>query len=302
MQAKLSREHVSDTAAVVLAGGKSSRMGQPKALLPFGDAPLVVHIVEKLRSLFDEIVVVAAPGQELPPLAAMLARDEVANLGPVAGIVHGLRAVRAELAFVTSCDAAFLDMRLVEHLLRQAAHHDVAVPYLQGRYQPLHAVYRRTVLPLLETQLARNELRPVFLFDKVRTRVIDEAEVRQFDPEALSFFNMNTPADYEKALERWNNSRSGSIPCTVELFGVARMVAKTSELPLSLASGATLSDVFAAVAEKLPMLVGRVIAPNRRDLLNGYTVNVNGREFVRSSSGTVQPGDRIIILSADAGG
>jgi hypothetical protein len=80
------------------------------------------------------------------------------------------------------------------------------------------------------------------------------------------------------------------------------MVAKTSELPLSLASGATLSDVFAAVAEKLPMLVGRVIAPNRRDLLNGYTVNVNGREFVRSSSGTVQPGDRIIILSADAGG
>jgi molybdopterin-guanine dinucleotide biosynthesis protein A len=307
MQAKESRSHVSDTAAVVLAGGKSSRMRQPKALLPFGNMPLIAHIVEKLRGLFAEIVVVAAPGQELPSMAVTLVRDEVAYQGPVAGIVYGLRATQSAFTFATSCDSAFLNTRLVEHLVAQSANHDVIVPHWEGRYQPLHAVYRRTVLPLLEAQLARGELRPVFLFDKVRTRRIDEEEVRRFDPEGLSFFNMNTPEDYEEALRRWNQSRSGeaengSIPCTVELFGVARLVAKTSELPLLLAPGATFSDVFAALAEKLPMLVGRVIASDRRDLLNGYAVNVNGREFVRGSRATVKPGDSIIILSADAGG
>ena len=307
MQARERRRHVSDTAAVVLAGGKSSRMGQPKALLPFGNAPLITHIVEHLQRLFAEVVVVAAPGQELPSMPVTLVRDEVAYQGPVGGIVYGLRAARAELACVTSCDSVFLDKRIVENLLRQIANHDVVVPHWDGRYQPLHAVYRRSVLPLLEAQLARGELRPVFLFDKVRTRRIDEAEVRQFDPEGLSFFNMNTPEDYEAALKRWNDRHSrqqdaAPIPCTVELFGVARLVAKTGELTLSLAPGATVSDVFAALAEKLPMLVDRVIASSRLDLLNGYTVNVNGRDFVRDSRAAVEPGDRIIILSADAGG
>lgn len=307
MPAKEGRAHVIDAAAIVLAGGKSSRMGQPKALLPFDDTPLVCHIVDKLRRLFAEVIVVAAPGQELPSMPVAVACDEVTYQGPVAGIVYGLRAARSAFAFAASCDSAFLNTRLVEHLVGQIANHDVVVPHWDGRYQPLHAVYRRTVLPLLEAQLARGELRPVFLFDKVRTRRIDEEEVRRFDPDGLSFFNMNSPEDYREALKRWNQLRGGddensSIPCTVELFGVARLVAKTSEVPLSLAAGATFSDVFAALAEKLPMLVGRVIASNRRDLLNGYTANVNGREFVRGSHGTVQAGDSVIILSADAGG
>jgi len=200
---------MTDTAAVVLAGGKSSRMGRPKALLPFGDAPLVTLIVEKLRRLLDEIVVVAAPGQDLPSMPVTLVRDEVPFQGPVGGIVYGLRAARADSVFVTSCDSAFLNTGLVAHLLRQIADHDVVVPHWDGRYQPLHAVYRRSVLPLLEAQLARGELRPVFLFGKVRTRVIDEAEVRRFDPDGLSFFNMNTPEDYAQALDRWNQSTQG---------------------------------------------------------------------------------------------
>lgn len=298
---------MSNSAAVVLAGGKSSRMGRPKALLPFGHTPLLAHIVEMLRGMFTEVVVVAAADQELPSMPVTLVRDEVAHQGPVAGIVYGLRATQSAFAFVTSCDSAFLNPCLVDHLVREIANHDVVVPHWEGRYQPLHAVYRRSVLPLLEAQLARGELRPVCLFDKVRTRRIDEAEVRRVDPEGLSFFNMNTPEDYQDALTRWKPLRGsddevGLIPCTVELFGTARLVAKTSEVPLSVAPGARLSDVFAALAEKLPVLVGRVIASDRRDLLNGYTVNVNGREFVRGSDRTVKPADSLIILSADAGG
>lgn len=189
--------------AVVLAGGKSSRMGTPKALLPFDNEPLIVHIVATLRRLFAEVVVVAAPGQDLPSMPVKLVRDEVAYQGPVGGIYYGLRAAGGDVSFVTSCDSAFLNSNLISHLLSQISQYDVVVPHWQGRFQPLHAVYRRSVLPILEDQLARGELRPVYLFDKVRTRRIDEDEIRRFDPGGSSFFSMNTPEEYAEALKRW---------------------------------------------------------------------------------------------------
>jgi molybdopterin converting factor small subunit len=204
------------------------------------------------------------------------------------------------VSFVTSCDSAFLNPRLMLHLVSQIAGYDVVVPHWGGRPQPLHAVYRRSVLPLLEEQLARGELRPVFLFDKVRTRRIDEDEIRRLDPDGASFFNMNTPADYAAARARW--SETHRVHCTVELFGVARLVANTREVPLSLPPAATVAQVIAALADKLPVLVGRVISPDRSGLVQGYACNVNGLEFVRTPGATVNPGDRIVILSADAGG
>jgi molybdopterin converting factor small subunit len=181
-------------------------------------------------------------------------------------------------------------------------------------------VYRRSVLPLLEDQLARGLLRPIYLFDHVRTCTVDEDEIRRFDPDGLSFLNMNTPDDYEEALRLWETRRQhedidvpvpSAVPapildpgvtCTVELFGVARLLAKTRELSLSLPSGATLSHVYSALGATLPMLSGRVISPDGRSLLAGYACNVNGLDFVRSTTATISSGDRIFILSADAGG
>jgi molybdenum cofactor guanylyltransferase len=284
-------------------------MGTPKALLLFDHEPLIVHIVATLRRLCSEVVVVAAPGQDLPSMPVTLVRDEVAYQGPVGGIFYGLSAAGGEVSFVTSCDSAFLNSDLIAHLLSQISEHDVVVPHWQGRFQPLHAVYRRGLLPLLEGQLARGELRPVYLFDKVRTRRVDEDEIRRFDPAGSSFFNMNTPEEYAEALERWSDGKrrggarsSALIHCTVELFGVARQLAKIKDVSLALPADATFSQVFAALAEKLPVLVGRVIGPDRASLVDGYACNVNGLEFVRTATATVNPDDNIIILSADAGG
>lgn len=227
-----------------------------------------------------------------------LVHDDVAYQGPVGGICYGLRAARGEVAFVSACDSAFLNLPLIEHLLEQIGACDVVVPHWQDRLQPLHAVYRTSVLPLLEDQLARGELRPVFLFDKVRTCKIGEHEIRRFDPDGASFFNMNTPEDYEEATRRWN----ASIRCTIELFGVARLVTGTSEIPLELPRGATYSKLFAVLGERLPALVGRVIAADLSRLIEGYACNVNSREFVRSPDAKIHHGDNIAILSADAGG
>jgi molybdopterin-guanine dinucleotide biosynthesis protein A len=300
---------VSRSSAIVLAGGRSSRMGRPKALLLFDGQPLIVHIVARLRHQFPDVVVVAAPGQDLPALPVTLVHDEVAYQGPVGGLCYGLAAARQDVCFVTSCDSGFLNASLIAHLVSRIAGHDVVVPRWDGRFQPLHAAYRRTVLPVLEEQLARGELRPVFLFDKVRTLSIDEEEIRRFDPHGASFFNMNTPEDYERALTRWRASGRGNehdpVECTVELFGVARMLAQTKELSLTLPAGATLTDVFRELSERLPVLLDRVITADRRGLVEGYACNVNGRDFVRTAAiatATVNAGDTIVILSADAGG
>jgi molybdopterin converting factor small subunit len=165
------------------------------------------------------------------------------------------------------------------------------------------------MLPLVKEQLDRSELRPVFLYDKVRTKKIVEEEIRGFDPEGLSFLNMNTPEDYQAALERWQESRLSSllsVPVsvfvTVELFGVARLLAKTKAVPLSLPGDSTLSHVFSALAESMPVLVGRVISSGKNSLVNGYSCNINGLEFVRNPAVKVNSGDKIFILSADAGG
>lgn len=295
-------EHPSaaDAAAIILVGGKSSRMGRPKALLPFDGEPLIVHVLRRLTEMFAEAVVVAAPEQELPELPATIVRDEVAYQGPVSGIYHGLKASSKEICFVTSCDAPFLNLKLIAHLLAQLSDNDIVVPYWEERFQPLHAVYRTSVAPLLKEQLSRGELRPIFLFDKVRTRKVNEDEIRRFDPEGLSLLNMNSPDEYQAALRLWSERNAEPVSVFVELFGVARLVAKTQEVSLCLPREATLAQVFLALAEKLPALAGRVV--NGGGLLPGYSCNINGLDFVRDPSAQVKSGDKIFILSADAGG
>ncbi|MGE0684598.1 MAG: NTP transferase domain-containing protein [Candidatus Binatia bacterium] len=287
--------------AIVLTGGKSSRMGRTKALLLFAGEPLIVHMIRLLQELFSDIVVVAAPEQELPPLPVTLTRDDVAYQGPVGGIFYGLQAAREELCFVTSCDAPFLNPALIAYLLSLASDYDVVVPYWQDRLQPLHAVYRRSVIPLLDEQLKRGELRPIFLYKKVRTREVTEEEIRRFDREGLSFQNMNSPEDYQAALALWQ-ARKPSITCTVELFGVARLKAKTDRFMLSLSSGAKLTDVLLALAKVCPNLVGTVIAPDHQSLLAGFACNLNGIDFVRTLDAPIRNGDQALILSSDAGG
>src|SRR4029453_210214 len=131
--------------AIILAGGKSSRMGQPKALLPFGEEPLIVHSVRTLHRHFAEVIVVTAPNQALPSLPVTLVQDEVAYQGPVGGILYGLDAASHQGFFFTSLDAPFLNLSLIAYLVSLIADYDVVVPCWGDRLQPLHAVYRRSV-------------------------------------------------------------------------------------------------------------------------------------------------------------
>jgi len=235
-------------------------------------------------------------------LTVTLVRDEVAYQGPVGGILYGLRAASHEVCFITSCDAPFLNLRLVDYMLSLIENHDVVVPFWEERLQPLQAVYRRSVAPLLQDQLERGELRPVFLYKKVRTYEVPAADIRRFDPEGLSFRNMNSPEDYQAALALWQQHHH-EISCVVELFGVARLKAKTARIPLTLTPGATICDALSALVEAAPALLNTVIASDRHSLTAGFSCNLNGTQFLPNDIQTeLHSGDSLLILSSDAGG
>jgi molybdopterin-guanine dinucleotide biosynthesis protein A len=192
------------TGAIVLAGGKSSRMGTPKALLPFGPETMLQRVVRILADLVSPIVVVAADGQELPPLppGVIVTHDEREGRGPLEGLRAGLKALPADVgrAYVTSCDVPLLVPAFVTRILELSEGHDIAVMEIDGFTHPLSAVYRRDTLPHVEALLAADRLRPVFLFDAVRTRRVQTSEMIGVDPDLRTLRNLNTPADYQQAL------------------------------------------------------------------------------------------------------
>jgi molybdopterin-guanine dinucleotide biosynthesis protein A len=184
---------------VILAGGQSSRMGANKALLEVGGEPLIERLARRFTRWFEQVVVVTNTPELFQFLGLPMVSDRLPGLGPLVGLEAGLTASRFEHAFFAACDMPFVSEDLVRYLLAQAPDHDIVVPRMGGEFEPMHAVYTRTCLPVIAANLEARRLRLLALFDAVRVRVVEEAEVRQFgDPERL-FFNCNTPADLTQA-------------------------------------------------------------------------------------------------------
>ena len=189
---------------IVLCGGKSTRMGVPKATLPFGTETMVQRVVRLLGTVVSPVIVVAARGQSLPALPdeVRVARDEREARGPLEGIRAGLSALPAstDAAYITSCDVPLLVPAFVERMIDLMGDHDIAVMEVDGFPHPLSAIYRRDTLPHIERLLAGDRLRPVFLFEAVRTRRVKPEEMTVVDPELKTLRNLNTPEDYRAAL------------------------------------------------------------------------------------------------------
>jgi molybdopterin-guanine dinucleotide biosynthesis protein A len=181
-------------------------MGTAKALLPFGEESLLQRVVRLIGPVAGELVVVAAAGQPLPALPGMVrvVTDQSPGRGPLEGVLAGLSALGADsgAAYVTSCDVPFLAAAFVQKMADLAQGYDIAVPRVDGYHHPLAAVYGTSVVPHIEALLKEDRLRPYFLFERVKTREVGEAELRGVDPELASLINLNHPADYVAALAR----------------------------------------------------------------------------------------------------
>lgn len=193
--------------AVILAGGRSARMGRDKAGLPIGDTTLLERIVTQLQRAFAPIIVVAARQADQPSVidaaarGVVLLRDEVAYQGPVHALRAGLSAAAGDYSFVASCDLPLVRAEVALRLCAMLENHDVVIPRVGGRLQMLHAVYRRApCLGALEAMAAHGERRLHAIGDHIRARIVEEAEMRLIDQRLESFINVNTPDDYRAVL------------------------------------------------------------------------------------------------------
>jgi molybdopterin-guanine dinucleotide biosynthesis protein A len=191
--------------AIILAGGRSTRMGRPKAWLDFGGEPLLARLVARVRERVREVVVVAAAAQDLPAQGARVVRDRTPDLGPLPALLLGLETLTTPHAFALGCDTpllrpAVLDLLAREHLRAGAL---ATLPEWDGRLQPLVAVYDRTVAATLATLVADDERRMQAIAAIPGVQIIRATFLRTVDPDGASFRAMNTPAEYADAHRAW---------------------------------------------------------------------------------------------------
>jgi molybdopterin-guanine dinucleotide biosynthesis protein A len=189
---------------VALAGGRSKRLGRNKAIEKIGDQSLIERVVGKLSQVTSETVVVVAEESKaadlnLPPWVRTAA-DLYPGTGSLGGIFTGLSAVKANYGVVVACDMPFLNVDLIRFMLDIASDYDAVVPRLQGRPEPLHAVYSKSCVGPIERCLQADQLKIAIFFEQINVAYLEEDDIEAFDPSHLSFFNVNTQEDLDKAL------------------------------------------------------------------------------------------------------
>lgn len=194
--------------AIVLCGGKSSRMGRDKATLPFGAEQMLQRVVRLISQVVDPttIVVVAAPGQQLPelPKPTIVTRDERPGRGPLEGIAAGMRSLPklVDAIYATSCDVPLLAPEFVQCMFDSLSNNQIAVPFDGQFHHPLAAVYHTSILPIVQSLLDADELRPRALFARVATAYVPVDLLRSVDPKLATLMNLNTPEEYQAALQQ----------------------------------------------------------------------------------------------------
>jgi molybdopterin-guanine dinucleotide biosynthesis protein A len=191
-----------DIAAIILAGGRSTRLGRDKASEVLLGRPMLQHVIDRVHSLVGEIIVVRARGQQLPkvsvPTSLHIAEDDFESRGPLGGIYSGLMATAAGHGLVVACDMPLLSRRLLEEMLRRSGACDVVMPVL-AYPEPLHAVYGRACIAPIRERIEAGQLKITNFLGAVSVCYMREDECRALDPDLRSFTNTNTEADVDRA-------------------------------------------------------------------------------------------------------
>ena len=192
---------ITDVTAVLLAGGKGRRMGEDKRFLHVGEHTLLGRSLAILRSLFSNVLVVIA--QDSPPLQTEVpvVRDLVPDCGSLGGLYTGLQHALSEHVFAVACDMPFLDPKVVEYVIGLKEESDVVMARLENGLQPMHALYSKRCLPVVEEMVRARHLKiqEIVSHPSLKVRLITTVELTRIDPEGRSFLNVNTPSDLEDA-------------------------------------------------------------------------------------------------------
>jgi len=183
---------------VILAGGKSKRMGTNKAFLEINGQRMIDQIVDIFKNTFEEVILVTNSPIEYLHLDLRIVTDLVPNKGALGGIFTGLFYASFHHIFVTACDMPFLNKGFIDYMVSKAGNFDAVVPLSSDGLEPLHAIYSKRCIRHIETQLESDDLKITNFYPKVRVKEISHHEILSFDPKSSLFFNINTTEDMEK--------------------------------------------------------------------------------------------------------
>lgn len=189
----------SPISSILLAGGKSSRLGTDKGRIKL-DArfAMVQSAAEKLLAVSDEVIVVT-DGRRYGHLRVKWVTDVYPGAGPLGGLYSGLLAAKSSHALVVACDMPFLNLALLRYMISLPRDYDVLIPKMGHKLEPLHAIYSRKCLQPIERLLKAGRFKIIDFFDQVMVRHLTEEEIERYDPDHRSFFNINTPAQLREA-------------------------------------------------------------------------------------------------------
>lgn len=195
-----------DVSCIILAGGKSSRLGRNKVIETIGNRSLLERVVSCLTFFKSEIIIVSAKDSSLPELTdyprLRTVQDVYPGKGTIGGIYTGLVTSKTFYNLIVACDMPFLNLSLMQFMINQAEGYDVVIPRTKNQIlEPLHAVYSRNCISHLEFLIQQNRLSVLELYPMVKVKYIEEAEISQYDPAHTSFFNINTEADLKAGKE-----------------------------------------------------------------------------------------------------
>lgn len=184
---------------IILAGGENKRMGIDKAFLTVAGIPLIEHVLGVLGAVVQQIIIVTNSPERYRTYDARIVTDKLGLRGPLTGMYSGLFSSGSEYNVVVACDMPFLNPRLLSFMMELAPGYDAVVPAFGELTEPLHAVYSRSLLPVIEERIGKNERRIQGIFVNANVRYVTEKEISRFDPERRSFINLNTPQQYKEA-------------------------------------------------------------------------------------------------------
>ena len=184
---------------IILAGGENKRMGVDKAFLKVSGIPMIELVLRALGPLVHQVLIVTNSPERYQGYDARVITDRLDQRGPLTGIYSGISSSKSEYNIVVACDMPFLNTGLLSYLMELAPGYDAVVPGVGELAEPLHAVYSKRLLPVIEDQIRKDERRIQGIFCQANVRYVTEKEISCFDPERRSFMNLNTPQQYKEA-------------------------------------------------------------------------------------------------------
>ncbi len=179
----------------IIAGGTSGRFGSDKSLHVFNGKPMIQHTYDAVKPVFNEVYIIAPGGEKFSFLDAVIIPDIIPALGPIGGIYTAVESLDLERVFVFPCDMPFLNTDFIRYMTEIPDYYDIVVPELNGRFQPLHAIYSKKCAEGIKRNIERKDYRMSGFYEGYNIRAVNEEEIEFYDDPFTMFKNINFKAD-----------------------------------------------------------------------------------------------------------